>query len=340
MLFLPPPPHLLLLHLLLLGVALSRGRADAGANAPCLSAPTWIQQSYKIKDGVSSDLTQCQLDALLDKGVKFQPNNNLIGGDGDASLLEDIYLGGDGQGCQSTERCMQDCQALCCIVPTCRYAVVHRDEDTYCPMGEGTCSIYKEDAYYWYCNLYQTGAHKNTDDDTMCYVEASSAATSGTCASVAQAGMQWNASTYQSLLYLGSNCTNTTRRAREVKDKKETKKARRHGRILPGAEEAAAAVAEIEARAAGETTAATSTATAKDRALASGEADIRAAVQASLLGIRGAVLPGVQRAVAAGGGVKGFAAHLGRLAKALSKGSGSGGGTATMGKKGMRRRKS
>jgi hypothetical protein len=269
----------------------------------------------------------------------------LIGGDGDASLLEDIYLGGDGQGCQSTERCMQDCQALCCIVPTCRYAVVHRDEDTYCPMGEGTCSIYKEDAYYWYCNLYQAGAHKNTDDDTMCHVEASSAATSGTCASVAQAGMQWNASTYQSLLYLGSNCTGTTRRAREVKDKKETEKARRwDSRSLQGAEEAAAAAAEIEASTVGETTAATPTATAKGRSLAKGEADIRAAVQASLLGIRGAVLPGVQRAVAAGGGVKGFAAHLGRLAKALSKGSGSGsgsgGGTATMGKKGMRRRKS
>jgi hypothetical protein len=44
-------------------------RGRAGANAPCLSAPTWIQQSYKIKDGVSSDLTQCQLDALLEKGV-------------------------------------------------------------------------------------------------------------------------------------------------------------------------------------------------------------------------------------------------------------------------------
>jgi hypothetical protein len=108
----------------------------------------------------------------------------------------------------------------------------------------------------------------------------------------------------------------------------------------PGAEESAA-VAEIVARAAGET-AATPTAAAKGRSLANGETDIRAAVQASLLEIRGAVLPGVQRAVAADGGVKGFAAHLGRLAKALSKGSGSGSGsgTATMGKMGMMRRKS
>jgi hypothetical protein len=283
---------------------------DAGANADCLSAPTWVQKSYKIKDGTSSDLTQCQLDTFKENGVKFQPNNNLIGGDGDASLFDDIYLGGKGEGCQSTENCMKDCQALCCIVPTCNYAVIHRDEDTYCPLGEGTCSVYKEDAYYWYCNLFQGGSQKNTDDDTLCYVE-SSTAKSSTCASVAQAGMGWNASTYQSLLYLGTNCT-TTRRRRTQRT--------RGSRNLPGSTADAAAEDTIAAEA---PTATASTITGATRSLVTGEAEIKAAVRGGLLGIRSMVLPGVRNAIAADGGVKGFATHLGTIAKTLSKGSGT-----------------
>jgi hypothetical protein len=298
------------MSLLLCLLATMPASTEAGANADCLSAPTWVQQSYKIKDGTSSDLTQCQLDALLQKGVKFQPNNNLIGGDGDASLFDDIYLGGKGEGCQSTENCMKDCQALCCIVPSCNYAVIHRDEDTYCPMGEGTCSIYKEDAYYWYCNLFQGGSQKNTDDDTMCYVE-SSTAKSSTCASVAQAGMGWNASTYQSLLYLGTNCTTTRRRRTQ-------KKTRRGSRNLQGSTVAAADLTDAEVAVEAVSTITTTT----TRSLVTGEAEIKAAVRGGLLGIRTMVLPGVRNAIIADGGVKGFADHLGKIAKTISKGGG------------------
>lgn len=313
----PPAPAMLVGLFLVCLIATMPASVHAGANAPCLSAPTWIQKSYKIKDGTASDLNQCQLDKLLESDVNFEPNNNLIGGDGDATLFDDIYLGGGGEGCQSTENCMKDCQALCCIVPTCHYAVAHRDEDTYCPMGEGTCSIYKEDAYYWYCNLYESGSHKNTDDDTMCYVE-SSAAKSNTCTSVAQAGLDWNASTYQGLLFLGTNCT-TRRRTQQTTRRKS--RSLQHG----AAEDAAAAVAF-------ETSAAASP---MHRSLATtGEAEIRAAVRRSLLGIRNTVLPGVQNAILADGGIKGFANHLGKLAKTLSKG---GSGTAS-GKMGMMRR--
>ena len=182
---------------------------QAGANAKCLEAPTWIQKGEKIINGVYSDLTQCQLDKIKEStGTKLQPNNNLLGGQGDASLFEDIDIGGDGDGCQSTENCMKDCQALCCIVPSCNFAVIHRKEETTC---EVSCSIYKQDAYYWYCNLYASGSWKNTDDDTTCYVAASSSK-STTCPSIAQTGFGWNSSTYQGLLYLGTNCTKTARR--------------------------------------------------------------------------------------------------------------------------------
>jgi hypothetical protein len=302
-----PAPTTSFLSLLVCLMASMPASTEAGANADCLSAPTWVQKSYKIKDGTYSDLTQCQLDKLKENGVKFQPNNNLIGGDGDASLFDDIYIGGKGEGCQSTENCMKDCQALCCIVPSCKYAVIHRDEDTYCPMGEGTCSIYKEDAYYWYCNLYQGGSQKNTDDDTLCYVE-SSTAKSSTCASVAQTGMGWNASTYQSLLYLGTNCTTTRRRRTQ-------KKTRRGSRNLQGSTAAAAVEGTIAAEV--DTSASTTTA---GRSLVTGEAEIKAAVRVGLLGIRSMVLPGVRNAIAADGGVKGFATHLGKIAKTLSKG--------------------
>jgi hypothetical protein len=181
---------------------------QAGANAKCLQAPTWVQRGDKIIDGVPSDLNQCQLDSFKENGATLKPNNNLLGGQGDASLFEDISIGGDGDGCQSTENCMKDCQALCCIVPSCRFAVIHREEDTYCPTG---CSIYKEDAYYWYCNLYASGSWKGNDDDTTCYVGATTSKTT-TCPSITETAYGWSSATYQGLLSLGTSCTKTVRR--------------------------------------------------------------------------------------------------------------------------------
>jgi hypothetical protein len=189
---------------------------DAGANANCLQAPTWIANGKKVVNAVPSDLNQCQLNKLEDEGVSFKPNDNLIGGEGDSTLFDDIYLGGKDEGCGSTENCMKDCQALCCIVPSCKYAMIKRKEETYCPVS---CSIYKEDAYYWYCSLYASGSFQNSDDNTACYVD-DVASKANTCPSIAETGFGWNSTTYEGLLNLGTDCPVSVRRELETSEEK------------------------------------------------------------------------------------------------------------------------
>jgi hypothetical protein len=117
--------------------------------------------------------------------------------------------------------------------------MIKRKEETYCPVG---CSIYKEDAYYWYCSLYASGSFQNSDDHTACYVDDVASKTN-TCPSIAETGFGWNSTTYQGLLSLGTDCPVPVRR--ELETSEETIRSTVQGAlenirdvVLPGVEQA------------------------------------------------------------------------------------------------------
>lgn len=60
---------------------------------------------------------------------------------------------------------METCQALCCLIPNCNYALINRDQDKKC---EVDCSIYKETVTEWKCRMYFSGTDKKSDDNSFC----------------------------------------------------------------------------------------------------------------------------------------------------------------------------
>jgi hypothetical protein len=104
-----------------------------------------------------------------------------------------IPIGEDKEGCKDSTKCMNQCQALCCLVPNCNYALIKREQNNDC---EISCSIYGSSETLWYCRMYYSGTQGKSDDHSYCDPQGTKPQT---CEKLAATGLGLTKSEYENL---------------------------------------------------------------------------------------------------------------------------------------------
>lgn len=88
---------------------------------------------------------------------------------------------------------MNQCQALCCLVPNCNYALIKREQNKDC---EVSCSIYGSSETLWYCRMYYSGTQGKSDDHSYCDPQGRKPET---CEKLAATGLGLTSSEYNNM---------------------------------------------------------------------------------------------------------------------------------------------
>lgn len=192
--------------LFLLALLLLVSPAKAGFGASCING--WTKSEKMIEGvGAESDLSNCQQSTF-----GLERNNILLGGKGSAEIIG-IDIGSGGEGCDGGDKCMKQCQALCCITNGCVYSSIKMDTKT------TDYVVYKEEEIKYYCRMYRSGKFKDSDTQSTCYPPSKTPQQyTSNCEAIAFNGMGWSVDSYKYYASLSKDntagCTGGTTKRR------------------------------------------------------------------------------------------------------------------------------